>query len=252
MEATALGIFMISACVFGVLLEHPASAVNQAIENGFVRRALAGIAMGLTAIGIITSPWGQRSGAHMNPAVTLSYVLLGKVAAWDAAFYIASQFAGGIAGVALSALVLGPALGDSAVNYVATLPGPDGAGVAFIAELAISLGMMTTILAVSNSRALTRWTHLFAGSLVALYITFEAPLSGMSMNPARTLASAVPAGDWTALWVYFTAPLAGMLAAAVLYRFRRGARGVFCAKLHHLNNQRCIFRCNFGELKDVH
>src|SRR5215813_10097299 len=72
MEAAALGLFMLSACVFGVVLGHPASALVQALPNPLVRRILGGIAMGVTAVGIISSPWGKRSGAQMNPALTLT------------------------------------------------------------------------------------------------------------------------------------------------------------------------------------
>src|SRR6266542_3514850 len=105
MEALELGLFMIAACAFGVLLFHPASPVTQFIPNEVARRALMGVAMGSTAIGIIFSPLGKRSGAHFNPAVTLTYLRLGKVEAWDAAFYILFQFVGGIAGVLIASLV---------------------------------------------------------------------------------------------------------------------------------------------------
>jgi aquaporin Z len=251
-EAAALGTFMISACVFTVLLEHPGSPIEQALQDSnALRRALIGIAMGLTAIGLIYSPWGQRSGAHMNPSITLTYLTLGKIAPWDAAFYIIFQFIGGAAGVLAADMLIGLPLQDSAVNFAVTMPGPAGSSVAFAAEFAISMLLMSIILLVSNSRSLTRFTPLFAGALVAAFITFETPLSGMSMNPARTLASAFSAGEWTALWIYFTAPLAGMLLASGLYRLPHGARSVFCAKLYHCNNKRCIFRCRFGEL-DAH
>src|SRR5207244_3026299 len=136
--------------------------------------------------------------------------------------------------------VLGSAVADAAVNYAATLPGPRGPVPAFLGELAISFGMMTVVLVVSNSRR-ARLTGLFAGLLVATYISVEAPLSGMSMNPARTLGSAVHAGQWTALWVYFTAPPLGMLAAAEVYLRLPGAREVWCAKLHHDDDTRCLF-----------
>ena len=249
MEAAALGIFMISACVFSVLLEHPSSPLHQALEDtALVRRALVGLAMGLTAVGIISSPWGRRSGAHMNPSVTLTFLALGKVAPWDALFYVFFQFVGGVAGVLIASVLIGLPLQHSAIDYVVTMPGPGGPGVAFLAEGAISLLLMSTILLVSNSQRLSRFTPLFAGTLVAAFITIEAPLSGMSMNPARTFGSAFSAHEWTALWVYFTAPLAGMLLAAALYLFRRGAHAVFCAKLHHCNSERCIFRCRFGDL----
>jgi aquaporin Z len=123
-----------------------------------------------------------------------------------------------------------------------------GQAIAFAAETAISFGMMLMVLFVSNNRRLHRYTGLFAGLLVATYISIEAPLSGMSMNPARTFGSAFPAGLWTGLWVYFTAPPIGMLLASLAYpRLKRKAQ-VYCAKFHHMNEQRCIFRCNFDRL----
>ena len=249
MEAAALGGFMISACAVTVLLEHPMSPLQQTLgDSNLLRRALTGLAMGLTAIGIIYSPWGQRSGAHMNPSVTLTFVALGKIAPWDAVFYVVFQFIGGIAGVRAADFLIGLPVRHSSINYAVTVPGPGGPRVAFIAEFAISMLLMSTVLMVSNSRRLSRYTPLFAGTLVATFITIEAPLSGMSMNPARTLGSAFSADEWTALWIYFTAPLAGMLFAGAIYRFRRGAHAVFCAKLHHCNNKPCIFNCRFGEL----
>src|SRR5271166_4230709 len=248
-EAAALGTFMISACVFDVLLEHPISPIHQALEDStFLRRVLMGFAMGLTAVGIISSPWGQRSGAHMNPAVTLTFLTLRKIAPWDALFYILFQFFGAVSGVLLASALIGPPLQHSAINYVATTPGPGGPRVAFVAEFAISLLLMSTILVASNSARLHRATPLLAGALVATFITFEAPLSGMSMNPARTFASASSAGEWTAIWIYFLAPTAAMLLASVMYRLRCGANRVLCAKLHHHNNQRCIFHCRYGDL----
>ncbi len=241
MEAAGLGIFMVSACAFGILLEHPASPVQRAIPDPFVRRALMGVAMGATAIAIIYSPWGKQSGAHINPAVTLAFLRLGRVQPWDATFYMLFQFAGGLAGVFLVHAIAGAALANAAVNHVATVPGSSGTGVAFVTEVAISLVLMLVVLAVSNSARAARATGLFAGLVVASNITFTAPFSGMSMNPARTLASAVPAGVWTGLWIYFTAPPIGMLLAAEVYRWLRGRRRVFCAKLHHDNDRRCIF-----------
>lgn len=241
MEAAELGLFMISACGFGVLLEHPASPVNQALPDPLVRRVLMGLAMGLTAISIVYSPWGKQSGAHFNPAVTLTFWRLGKIKRPDAIFYVIAHFVGGVGGVLLAATALGNLLGNPAVNYVATLPGPDGPLVAFIAEIVITFILMSVILRVSNNPRIASLTGLCAGAMVATYITFEAPLSGMSMNPARTLGSAFSAHTWDTLWIYFTAPLIGMLAAAQVYMARKSARAVACAKLHHANGKRCIF-----------
>ena len=203
-----------------------------------------GLAMGLTAVAIVYSPWGKQSGAHLNPAVTLAFFRLGKIAPWDTLFYVLAQFAGGVIGVAVAVTLLGSVVGHPAVNYVVTAPGAFGPWVALVAEVVISLGLMTTVLVVSNTLSLARFTGLFAGALVALYITAVAPISGMSLNPARTMASAVPAHVWTALWVYFIGPPLGMLLATELYR-RVLAAPVFCAKLHHQNGRRCIFRCAY-------
>jgi aquaporin Z len=240
-EGSCLGLFMISAFAFGTLLEHPASPVHRAILDPLLRRLLMGVAMGATAIGIIYSPWGKQSGAHINPSTTLTFFRLGKVSTWDAVFYVIFQFAGGVAGALLAAVALATWVSHPAVNYVVTRPGSAGASGAFFAEIVIAFILMSVVLAVSNHPRTHKLTGLCAGLLVATYITLEAPISGMSMNPARTFASAVPAQTWTAWWVYFTAPLIGMLSAAEVFVRTRGGGAVGCAKLHHENRQRCIF-----------
>jgi aquaporin Z len=136
------------------------------------------------------------------------------------------------------------------VFYVVTRPGAWGAGAAFAAEVAISGVLMLVVLALANSRRFAGYTGLAAGLLVALYIAIEVPISGMSMNPARTMASAVWAGSYTALWVYFAAPLLGMLLAAELYLVLRNRRPVFCAKLHHDSRYRCLF-CEAGKGREA-
>jgi aquaporin Z len=236
---------MISACAFTVLLFHPSSIVAQSIHNEIFRRLLMGVAMGSTAVAIIFSPLGKRSGGHFNPSVTLTFFRLGKVKGWDAAFYALFQFAGGVAGVLIASLLLGGLVADRSVKYAATVPGMAGPLAAFVAEFAITFILMTVVLNVSNTKRLSRWTGLFAGALVATYITIESPVSGMSMNPARTVGSAFGAHVWTSLWIYFSAPPLGMLLAAEVYQRMKAGRAVACAKLHHHNNSRCIFRCNF-------
>jgi aquaporin Z len=250
-EAALLGAFMVSACAFTVLLEHPASPLRNALPDDSLRRALIGIAMGATAVCLIHSPWGQRSGAHFNPSVTLTFLRLGKIGPRDALAYVAFQCAGAILGVALSRLALGDLVAHPAVAYAVTVPGERGAAVAFVAEAAISFGMMSTVLLVSNGRY-ARATGLACGALVALYVAFEAPLSGMSMNAARSLGSAVAAGVWSGFWIYLTAPLLGMLAAAELFVRARGSHRILCARLDHSNPRvRCIFRCRRGAVPEA-
>jgi aquaporin Z len=237
-EAVLLGTFMVSACAFGVLLEHPASPLHRALPDPFLRRALMGVAMGLTAVTLIYSPWGGRSGAHFNPSVTFTFWRLGRISGPDAVGYMAGQFAGGVAGVLLASVLLGQRLAHPAVDFVATRPGMHGVAVAFVAEVVISALVMTTVVGLTGTR-ITRWTGLVCGSLVALFITFEAPLSGMSMNPARSFASAAGAGMWEVLWLYFVAPPLGMgLGAWLATRLKAPTA---CPKLHHPESQRCIF-----------
>jgi aquaporin Z len=239
MEAAGLGIILISACVVDALLEYPLSPVRQTVSDPDIRTILRGLTRGLTVVGLVYSPWGKQSGAHFNPAVTLTFCWVGKVPAWDAFFYTVAQFLGGLAGVLLAAALLGPWLADPAVNYSVTVPGSDGQAVAFLAEFLISFGFMLAVLIASNTRRAARFTGLFAGGLTALYFVVEGPYSGMSMNPARTFSSAVPAMIWTGLWLYFAAPLLGMVVAGEIYLQTFGR--VYCAKLHHDNDRRCIF-----------
>jgi aquaporin Z len=240
-EALGLGLFMVSAGSFGTLLGHPDSPVVASIPSSMTRNVLMGLAMGATAIALIYSPWGRRSGAHNNPATTLTFWRLGKLANHDLAGYVSAQFAGSLVGTALVVLVLRGYFRDPPVSAVATLPGPLGAGGAFVAELIISFLLMLVVLTVNNLPRLKSYTGVVAGILVTTYIIVEATISGMSMNPARSFASAVASGRFDALWVYFIAPPLGMLAAAETYVRWRGFQSVVCAKYLHDNRSRCIF-----------
>jgi len=245
MEAGELCFYMFVACTLTTLLKHPNSPVRHWIVNDLFRRALMGVTMGMTVIAIVLSPWGKQSGAHVNPIVTLTFYRLGKVELWDALYYILGQFLGAIAGVAIAHYVLRGALGNGAVRYAVTAPGAYGEPGAFIGEFVISFILMLTVLSVTNLKAIAQYTPYFAGTLVAIYITFEMPLSGMSANPARSFGSAFHANYWHALWIYFIAPGLGMMSAAeVFLRLHQGVPPI-CAKLHHANDKRCIFHCGY-------
>jgi aquaporin Z len=241
MEAGEASLYLFSACAFATLLWHPGSPIARYLAGDAVRRVLMGAAMGVTIIVIVLSPWGKQSGAHCNPAVTLTFYRLRKIALWDAVFYTTAQLVGAVAGVTLASLVLRGALAHSAVRYSATVPGRYGDAVAFLAELIVSFILMSAILAASNHRIMSRYTHYVAAIVVGGFIAFESPLSGMSANPARTFGPAVYASYWNTLWIYFIAPSMGMLAAGEVFLLVRQGRGPYCAKLHHNNNKRCIF-----------
>lgn len=232
-DGTLLGAFMVSACVFGTLLWHPASPTHAVLGTGLGARVPMGILMGLTSIGLVHSGWGRRSGAHMNPAFTLTMVGLGRMAPRDAVAYVAAQFTGGSLGVLLSWLILGDLLAHPDVRFVVTQPGTTGIAVAFAAELLMAAALMTLVLETTASERWARWTGLMAGACVATFIALEAPLSGMSVNAARTAASALWAQDPTAIWLYFVAPLLGMTGAALLHVARHRRTDAACAKLVH-------------------
>lgn len=250
MEGFGLGIFMLSAGVFSVLFDYSGSPLSDLFPP-FVRRAWIGLAMGVTAVGIIYSPWGKQSGAHLNPAVTLTFFRLGKISKADAFFYILFQTIGGTLGVLVAGLLLQYSFRNKPVNYVTTVPGEFGIIMAFIAEIVISFLLMITVLVFSNKENYAKYTGIAAGTLVFLFITFEAPFSGMSINPARSIASALPSGIWTSFWIYMTAPILGMLGASEVYGFLKKGKKVMCAKLHHHNDKRCIFvNCGYKERMD--
>ncbi|MFN7022501.1 MAG: MIP/aquaporin family protein [Phycisphaerales bacterium] len=248
-EAGLLGVFMLVACAGSAMVNHPGSPVARRLVGPLRRRAVMGVLMGLTAVALIYSPAGARSGAHMNPATTLTYWLLGKVGGWDAAFYVLFQFIGGLAGVGLARVALGRVVAHPSVNFVATVPGRRGVGAAWAGEFVIGLVLMSVVLATSNHPATAAYTGVVVGVLVAVFIVVEAPLSGMSLNPARTLGSAVAARSSRGLWVYFTAPPVGMVCAALVYTGVTGHGCVHCAKLNHPDGGACHFRCEIGGMR---
>ena len=167
MEVGELGCYLFVACVVATLLQHPASTVRQSISSGVARRALMGLAMGATAIAIVMSLSGKRSGRHFNPAIRFTFYCLGRVEFWDAWFYVIAQFLGASSGVALARYVLRGALEHHAVRYAVTVPGIYGSTVAFAAELTISFILMMTVLFTTNRNRLAPFTAYFVGTLIA-------------------------------------------------------------------------------------
>jgi aquaporin Z len=240
-EAWGLGLFMIAAVGFVILIEHPSLPIRTAVPSDFVRRILIGIIMGLTAIGIIYSGWGKRSGAHINPAVTLAQYQLDRINGYDAVWYIIFQFFGSIVGIAFMKILLPTYIADPSVNYVVTTPiaTDNGIFVGFFCEIVMSFIMLTIVLHVSNHKTWANYTGYFIGFTAALFITIAAPFSGMSINPARTVGSALWANVWTGMWLYFIAPISGMQIAAWVYRKQYRVRNGECETLKiHLSGNK--------------
>ena len=226
-EAVGLAFFVGCAGLLTMLVEHPASPVHRALPDSEVlRRSVVGVGLGLVLVVIVYSSWGKRSGAHINPAVTLAFWQLGKIRPADAIWYVLAQLTGALGAAQLLKGIFGDLYAHPAVKYTVTQPArptlPSELG-AFAAEFVISLIMMLVALAALHSARLKKWTGWLLGALLAVYVVVETPFSGMSLNPARTLGTAVAAGRYEGLWVYWLAPpLAMWLATVAFLRFHHG------------------------------
>jgi aquaporin Z len=213
------------------------SPVVGAIPDSNLRRLITGIIFAGTATAIVYSPLGRRSGGHINPAVTLAFLRLGKISPRSAGIYIVVQLAGALTGAALVvAIWRGWA---TSVSVGATVPKDGGAAAAVAAEVAVTFLLVSLILNFVDRRRLMPFTAAAAGILVAFFVFVEAPVSGTSLNPARTLGPAIVGGNFTDVWIYLLAPPCGALAAAALFRHRRPS--VACGKLFHTEAVQCRF-----------
>jgi aquaporin Z len=213
-EALGLAIFMISACFFSAMLFSEKSSWYQTIQSGSLRNILMGIAMGSTALFIFYSPFTAPSGSQINPAVTISFLRLGKMCRYDALFFVLAQIIGGTVAVYIMQLMMGNILTEAPVNSATTIPGKTGTGWALVTELIIAFITMSMVLFTSHHEKLKAYTRIFAACLVCTWVIVAGPVSGFGMNPARSFASALPANIWTAFWIYLFIPFAGMLLAA--------------------------------------
>jgi aquaporin Z len=222
MEAAGLMTFMLGAGAFTTLFLYPGSAVQQALPSELLRHIALGACMGVVTFGIV-SAIGMKSGAHINPAVTWSFYRQGKIGGWDATFYTIFQFIGAIIAPILLLALIGEPFTHEKVKFATSQP-KFGNGIAFAAEFIISFILMLAVLIAINTKRFEKLVPALVAILIAIYIAFESPLSGMSLNPARTFGSAFLADDYKGLWVYFVAPVLAMLLATEVYRLMR-ARG---------------------------
>jgi aquaporin Z len=237
--AEAVGTFLLLTVGLSVVVVifSDRSPVDDWLPEPWLRRLAAGTVFAGTATAIVYSRLGRRSGAHINPVVTLAFLRLGKLEVRGAAGYLGAQVAGALAGAALVRLAWGE-WADS-VHVGSTAPGRGGPAAAFLAEVAMTALLVTLILHFVDRPRLMPWTGLAAGALVVLMVVVLAPVSGTSLNPVRSLAPAVVSPFYGWLWLYLVAPPLGALVAVAAYRRSRGT--VRCAKLFPPDQQRCHF-----------
>jgi len=161
---------------------------------------------------------GHLSGAHINPAVTLAFTLTRHFPAREAVTYVGAQVAGAVLGAFLL-LVVWP---DEPGSLGATLPSV-GVGSAFVYEVVLTAFLMFVIMAVAtDTRAVGAAAAIAIGGTVGLDALFGGPVTGASMNPARSLGPALATGQWTDLWLYLAAPVAGAAFGSLAYQAVRG------------------------------
>jgi aquaporin Z len=223
------------------------SPIVHLIPSPGLRRLVTGFLFGTTGALIALSPVGKESGAHINPVVTLAFWLMGKMRSPHATGYILAQLAGAIFG-ALPLLAWGR-MGRS-VHYGATLPGSGyGPGLAVLGEIVTTFALIIGLFFFIRHPRLRKFTPALFPFLYAVMVFLEAPVSGTSTNPARSLGPAVISGSWQDWWVYWLGPVIGMLLALAAYRFSwLRELEIEVAKLYHFEHDpHNVFRPKPGE-----
>jgi aquaporin Z len=234
-----LVLFGLSAVVFDFGKGLPLPAL---LPDASLRRLITGLLFAGSGSLVAISPFGKLSGAHINPSVSLAFWAQGKMHHHDIIGYIVSQLLGAICGEALLVLVWGKYA--QSVTYGMTLPGRAfPLWLVFLAEMTLTMVLVLTIFICVSSKRFMRWTPFVTWLLVATMVWLEAPISGTSLNPARSIAPALFARMWIDQWLYWIAPPLGALLAVGLYRLIvRGEHDVITGKLFHVPQYRSIFK----------
>ena len=222
-----------------ILMSGAGSPMLRFVPGEGARRLITGFLFGTTGALIALSPVGKESGAHINPVVTLGFWLMGKLDSRIALGYVLAQLAGAILGV-LPLLAWG-SMGRS-VAFGATLPGENYSVWAVLTgEVITTFALIAGLCVFLGFRKLRRYTPALFPFLYAIMVYLEAPISGTSTNPARTLGPAILSGEWRGWWIYWAGPLIGTFLAILVFSFL--AKRIEVAKLYHFeSDRRRIFR----------
>ncbi len=233
-EFAGTALLVLVGLSFVIFMFGAGSPMARVLPAEAFRRLVTGFLFGLTGALIALSPIGKASGAHINPVVTLGFCLTGKLDATTGAGYVVSQLAGAIVGAA--PLLAWGAMGRS-VAYGATTPGAGySIGTVVAGEVVTTFAMISLLITFLAFRGLRRFTPAIFPPLYAVMVCLEAPISGTSTNPARSLGPAVVSGQWQGWWIFWVGPLAGLLAAILVCNAI--AARIEVAKLYHFDSDR--------------
>jgi aquaporin Z len=229
LAGTALLVLGGLSCV--ILMNGEGSPLPQILPDAGVRRAITGFLFGTTGALIAISAVGRISGAHVNPAVSVGFWLVGKMKTGTLLIYVMGQLAGAVLG-ALPLFGFGQ-MGRS-VAFGATVPGPNyGVMTALGGEITTTFAMVALLCIFLASRRLRGFTPAIFPFLFSLMVFLEAPVSGTSTNPARTIGPALISGQWEGWWIYWVGPLLGTFVATLI--FSALAKRIEVAKLYHFD-----------------
>jgi aquaporin Z len=217
-----------------ILMFGTGTPMARLIPSEGLRRLITGFLFGTTGATIALSPVGKVSGAHINPAVTLAFRLMGKLDLRTTLGYIVAQLTGAVVG-SLPLLLWGT-MGKSVV-FGATLPGPGTTlPMVILGEVITTFAMVTLLAVFLGFRKIRPFTPAIFPPLYAIMVWAESPISGTSTNPARSLGPAVISGQWGGWWIYWIGPVVGMLLAVLACSFL--AKRIEVAKLYYFESDR--------------
>ncbi len=231
-EMAGTALLVLGGLSWVILMFGEGSPLPRLLPDAGVRSAITGFLFGTTGASIALSPVGKASGAHINPAVTFGFWLLGRISFSTLGLYVAAQ----LLGASLGAL---PLLGwgniGRSVAFGATVPGAGYSTWAALGGEAVTTFAMVALMCVFIAyRPLRRFTPAIFPPLFSFMVWVESPVSGTSCNPARTFGPALISEQWDRWWIYWVGPLAGTFAAALLVS--RLGRRIEVAKLYHFDS----------------
>ena len=233
-ELVGTGVLLLAGLSLVILAFGAGSPIAEVVPGVKLRQAIVGFLFGCVGLVITLSPVGAVSGAHINPAVTLAFLLLGKIRPRTALGYVVAQLSGGVLGC-LPLLAWGD-MGRS-ISFGATVPGPGYSTLAVLGgEVATTFGLVASLCVFLSLRELRRFTPFMIPFLYAVMVPLEAAISGTSTNPARSFGPAVVSQNYAGWWIYWAGPFLGTTVAILACSFL--ASRIEVAKIYYFDLDR--------------